>query len=155
MLLGKCYYYGTGVKRNFEKAYHLIVKEALIGTSVEAMCLLGNKYWNGQYVEQDRDQGFTLYQKAYESITDQDYIFDRMIGADAAMRLGDINLSCQSDKNCYFYALNNYQTAENLYYKQKTLQYNSADDGIKRAIKGQRKARKKISESYRLCSEKE
>ncbi len=61
VMLGECYYYGRGVKQDYEKAFHNLVKSALTDFSARSMYLIGDMYKNGYYVEQDILEANDLY----------------------------------------------------------------------------------------------
>lgn len=67
-MAGVCFFYGQGCEQNYEKAYFLLVKSALLGHSAIGLYLLGDMYLNGYYVKKDRPQGFELYTKALEVV---------------------------------------------------------------------------------------
>lgn len=60
-MLGECYFYGRGVKQDYEKAFHNLVKSALTDSSARTSYLLGDMYKSGYYVEQDILEAYDLY----------------------------------------------------------------------------------------------
>ena len=89
-MLGKCQLLGLGVPRNYEKAFQALVKWALISDNKsEALYLLGDMYYEGLYVEEDKVQAYELYQEAWNA-EETDY---SRAGAQALLRIADYQLN--------------------------------------------------------------
>ena len=140
-MLGKCQLLGLGVPKNYEKAFQSLVKWALISNeNAEALYLLGDMYYEGLYVEEDKIQAYELYQEAWNAVQ-ADY---SRTGAQALLRIADYRLNQIGDKeNCKF-ALNNYLRAEAGLYDYLLSHPIEARAGILKAQEGQRKAREAL-----------
>ena len=69
--LGICYQNGTGVEKNFQKAFELYQKATEQGSAL-AQCNLGICYQNGIGVKKNTQKAVELYQKAAEKDMLQD-----------------------------------------------------------------------------------
>lgn len=151
-LLGKCYYLGTGVEKDYEKAFMLFVQCAPLGTQPETTYLLGDMYKYGHFVEQDILQANVLYEAAY----DQYIANDDDVPGELFMRLGDVYLSQEENDDDFGYrrALHLYQRAENDFYHQLDEQCKCAKENLELAVIAQENARQKIA-AKRLSMELE
>ena len=146
--LGRCYYYGLGVPQDYEKAYHLMVKWALIQGkgSAEALYLLGDMYYNGYYVTKDKVQAYELYRKAEELLGDY---FEAGTAPEVYLRIADYNMREIGDKEGCSEALSYYQKAEQKAYRDRQVWYMDDSRLLDRAEKGQTKARRKLKNAYK------
>jgi len=142
VLLGKCYLNGEGISQDYEKAYHLLVKGALLDFSGEAIYLLGDMYLNGWYVAQDKSQAYNMYLRAYRLLhKDEDYL-----QADSLCRIAEYKLNEIGTYDEVIDALYCYQQAELRYYDQKKHHIRGAEDAINRCLLGQKLVREKLEE---------
>lgn len=142
VLLGKCYLLGEGVEQNYEKAFQLLLKGALLDYSGEAVYLLGDMYLNGWYVEQDKPQAYQMYLRAHALLADS----GGWLEADCMYRLAEYELheigTYYDVKSALYY----YQRAELVYYDQMTHHIRGAEAGLHRCVQGQAEARAKLME---------
>ena len=116
--LGYCYYYGRSVPVDYEKAYHYFVKGALDG-HIRSLYKMGDMYRNGYYVKKDLNEAFAIYDRCYQTMTDE---AAGSCGADVAMRMGD----------CFFYGIGveqNYRTAFVFYQQAEIMYYDRINNG--------------------------
>lgn len=140
-MLGKCQLLGLGVPRNYEKAFQALVKWALISyDKAEALYLLGDMYYEGLYVKEDKVQAYELYQEAWNA-EETDY---SRVGVQALLRIADYRLNQIGDKEHCKFALNNYLRAETGLYDYLLSHPAEARAGIMKAQEGQRKAREAL-----------
>lgn len=142
VLLGKCYLNGEGVEQDYEKAFYLLLKGALLDYSGEAVYLLGDFYLNGWYVEQDKPQAYQMYLRAHKLLDREDDELD----ADVLCRIGDYKLNEIGEHEAVFNALSYYQRAERLYYVQKKHHVRGAEQGLVRSRQGQIAVRERLAE---------
>jgi TPR repeat protein len=64
--LGRCYFYGEGVEKNYEKAFDLFMTAAE-KDSVDAQFNVGNCYFHGHGTKVDKTKAVEWYEKAAES----------------------------------------------------------------------------------------
>lgn len=139
--LGKCHLLGLGVPKNYEKAFHGLVKWALLDTdNTEALYLLGDMYLNGLYVEKDEVQAYVLYRKAW----DRDNAQCCIAGAQALLRQADYLLMHMQEKEDCHLALVKYQRAESDFYDYLLSHPLEAQEGLRRAKAGVELARQKL-----------
>ena len=142
--LGKCYYLGLGLPVDYKKAFHYLVKWALIEgrRSAEAMYLLGDMYFHGHYVEKDEVQAYDLYRRAEELLYDENNAF----AAEIYLRIADYNLNqiC-TEESCYT-ALKYYQYSEISSYERRKKWYKDIAVLLDKAVAGESLTRKRIWE---------
>lgn len=142
VLLGKCYLGGEGVSQDYEKAYHLLVKGALLDFSGEAIYLLGDMYLNGWYVRQDKPQAYNMYLRAYKLLhKEEDYL-----EADSLCRIADYKLNEIGSYDEVIDALYCYHQGELRYYDQKKHHVRGAEHGLSHCRQGQVEVREKLAE---------
>ena len=140
--LGRCYYEGAGVKQDYEKAFHLLAKQAFAGNRAFALYLIGEMYWNGYYVKKDHKAAFAIFQNALErSKKDGRTEFCR---ADINMKLGDCFMEMGNKDEL---ALQLYQEAESGFYIQKKALFKGVTEKLKEVIKKQSAARRHIAKA--------
>ena len=142
VLLGRCYLYGEGVERDYEKAFHLLLKGALLDYSGEAVYLLGDCYMNGWHVQQDKPQAYNMYLRAYRLL---DKAEDLLV-ADSLVRIADYKLNEIKTYDQLTDALYCYQQAELRYYDQRKHHYRGAVEGLLLSRQGQVMVRDCIDE---------
>ena len=110
--LGYCHYYGRSVPVDYDKAFGYFLKAYILEgwRQPEACYKLGDCYRHGRGVAPDALIAKWLYSEAYErawcpsvkSFADVDRGWDlRLLGADAASRLGDVyrlGIGCATDR---------------------------------------------------------
>lgn len=112
-MLGVCYFYGQGCEKNYELAYHNLVKSALSGKSAQALYLLGDMYLNGYYVNCDRLEASELYEKALQVSQELDSSY--FVTAEIFYRRGNDYASRNNKIDQLRDALIAYNLAETLY----------------------------------------
>lgn len=137
--LGYCYYYGLGVRRDYEKAYHHLVKATLGIDSSEATYLLGDMYYDGKFVQKDEVMAYELYQRAANECP-------KMVAGDVFVRLGNYRLYKIGTEDAVREALEDFQIAEYYYLYQMKQQCSGVEKGLAAAQEGQRAAREKLIE---------
>lgn len=139
--LGRCYYYGLGVPQDYKKAYHLMVKWAMShnDNAAEAMFLVGDMYYYGQYVDEDRVQAIEMYRKA-EAIYGEDSYWGN--ASEIYLRIADYHMNEVADEIGYREALKYYQKAEYAAYNERSLWYMDYSSLLQRAENGQSEARR-------------
>lgn len=140
VLLGKCYLYEEGVQQDYDKAFHLLVKGALLDFSGASVYLLGDMYLNGWYVRQDKPQAYQMYLRALDILEYQ----NPPMCADVYLRLADYELQEIGNLSSAKKSLRYYQESENQFYEQLRLHIRGAETGINQAKQGQQVARDKI-----------
>lgn len=141
--LGRCYYFGYGVPKNYKRAFLLLTKCIPLERSAEACYLLGNMYANGFYVEKDEDEAYLYYSTAYDIISEgDDMTLD--VTSKVMLKLGDCCLNGTKTKQNPAEALRWYQRAEFNCVTQKDVKAGSGLEEIHLAIKGQQLARRKF-----------
>lgn len=151
--LGKCFYLGLGVPVDYQKAYHCLVKWALIEGygCAEALYLLGDMYFHGHYVDRDEVQAYELYQRA-ERMCDYSA---RSFSADVYLRLADYNLNRIDTEESCRKALSYFQYAEEDLYKQRRFHHQNIEQRLEWAMAGQEKARRRLREHERKLEEED
>lgn len=109
-MVGVCYFYGQGIEQNFEKAYHQLVKSALVDCSAWALYLLGDMYHYGYYVEKDLLEANDIYQHALKVAEKLEST--KLTQAEIFLRLGDNYRELGDDQASYEQALAVYNIAE-------------------------------------------
>lgn len=107
VLLGKCYLNGEGVPQDYEKAFHLLEKGALLDFSGEAIYLLGDMYLNGWYVKQDKPQAYQMYLRTMNILDYRD-----LTCADVYLRLAAYELNEIPKRSSIKKALRYHQESE-------------------------------------------
>ena len=109
--LGYCHYYGRDIPVDYDKAYQWFLKAYVLDrySQPEACYKLGDCFLHGRGTAKDAQLAFALYSQAYKichspSVSDFKFISHgwdpRLLGADAASRLGDCwmhGTGCKAD----------------------------------------------------------
>ncbi|MEA5051544.1 MAG: tetratricopeptide repeat protein [Oscillospiraceae bacterium] len=140
--LGRCYYFGHGVPKDYRRAFPLLTKCIPLERSAEACYLLGNMYANGFYVEKDEDEAHLYYRTAYDISEDDDITPD--VTGKVLLKLGDCCLNGTGTEQNPAEALRWYQRAEYTCITQKDIKAESNLEEMHLAIKGQQLARRKL-----------
>ncbi len=144
-LLGKFYLEGIGVRKNYKKAFKHLIRCAILSESPLSLYLLGDMYLNGYGIKKDKMQANSLYMKAYDICLKSTE--DPLIEGEVLIRLAKMHMGFkvdETDYSHYIIALKFYQYAEIEFNKAIDLQHSVAKNRLIVAIKGQKKARKKI-----------
>ena len=142
--LGKCCLLGRGVPRDYEKAFHRIVKWALMeDQNTEALYLLGDMYRDGLYVAKDKFLANDLYLRAL-NLRDYD---SGIAFAQVQLRVADFYMNEIGGKYGYGSALALYQEAECGFFSYLRSHPQEAQAGIVAARAGQTRARKKYKKA--------